>query len=319
MKTLTYGCCLLVTTFLFSNSAFAHVETGRTEFAVDKIIAESSFNEPTYIDTVKTENLTLITPVFNKGINFTLYIDSKGDKVFFPFERESRVFTDEVALMDFMKKHFSYDPENKEKGLSGTYLWEGASYFYDPKIAMNYLINDPILAFVGGPKGTILVAGKEMCIDPDGKCDEGYASYLEPVGKLTAPTQLDHCGREFAGTPVCVLHHTFWNKTWWFGDYVRHGVNARFTTWGALPSSVLDLSGRLMTAIYDPFGIIIVAPPTVGEDFAESAIFCYGNCDAPILDAYAMCGQGRVSDPDVSGTRETGNGPGNNVSRTTCP
>jgi hypothetical protein len=221
-----------------------------------------------------------------------------------------------------MKERFGGGVQSAENGVNGVYRQEGAAYFYDPDPGITYRVTDPILATLGGTKGIIYVNGKEICIDTDWECDGEYASYFEPVGEATAPHSIDQCGNLYEGVPVCVRHSSFFNKTWFFATYVRHGVNARFTTWAAYPWSEIILDRFLIFSPTFPVFPIVVIGSTraVGENFAEEAIFCWFNCGPGMVDSDAVCGRGRITDPDLdSNPRVTGNGPRNNTSSPNCP
>lgn len=314
MKSLHFN-FIFVSTCLFIISACTTTKTQqRPAFKMDEILAEREFTQPTYVDSLEKKYITTINPKQSNNDNeVSLLIDSTGDKVFFPFEKEPRQFDSEELAKDFIRETFTSNDDNSNDEVSGVYQWTGLSYFYDPEPGIAYRVTDPFLAKLGGTTGNIIVGQETICVDPDGECEDGYASYLEPVGQTTARQTLDHCGRLFAGVPVCVRHHTFFNRVdFFFFVYLKHGTNARFTTWAALPTSEMLVDFQL------PFVITIIGgDPVVGQNFHETGVYCLSNC--VFAPAQVVCGTTRITDPDLVGTRVTGNGPLNDTSRATCP
>jgi len=285
---------------------------------VNARFAQMGFAERTYADSIPGKMQTVIAPSTDKskegGVD--LMIDASGGKEIFPIERNAREFDDEKQLSEFMKKTFLPDSENSDQK-SGTYLRVGDSYMYDPNPGIAYRVEDPILAYVGGAKGVVQVGGKPHCIDPDGKCDSEIASYLVPVGQPTAPTDQDVCGTVISGTPVCVHHHSFYNWTWAFGVYVRHGTNVNFTTWAALPTSEIRLRFELTGS--STSRVTRTGDPVIGQNSAEIAIFCWGDCSHNVANAEQICSRNIVIDPDLSSLPvTTGNGPANVPTATFC-
>lgn len=246
----------------------------------------------------------------------TLHIDSTGDRLFFPMPERGRIFANEAELAKFVAKTFGGIPATAAKGdwngLShrGAYTWEGSAYFFDPRLESPLRVDDPVLAYLGGLQGTIELGGRRVCIDSDGDCDHDYASYLEPIGEATARPQIEHCGREYAGIPVCVMHTSFFNKAW---VWARHGANVRLTYFAPLPSTHMTATGSLAYPTGDGAFVDYWPLPfaeTRGAGSVETAHWClFGPCIP--LDAEAVCGSTYVYDPDVSGSRATGNGPRN--------
>lgn len=144
---------------------------------------------------------------------------------------------------------------------------------------MTYRITDPLLACVGGVYGLAVIEGKRVCIDPDQTCDDGYASYLEPVVEKTIPTHRSTCGPTSSnGTSVCVQHHSFWNDDTVFARYTRHGANIHFTSFGALPTTVVRARARIFyNRSNTPSSNPQYLPPvtTNGQDSAETAAYCW--------------------------------------------
>lgn len=273
---------------------------------VNAKFARMGFVERTYADSLSSNLQTTLTPgALRRKSGVNLIIDASGGKEFFPLERHVREFGDEKQLAEFMQQTFHLDPADGGRQY-GSYLRVGDSYVYDPKPGLAYRVDDPILAHIGGARGVVKVGGKTYCIDPDGRCDSDMASYLVPVGQPTAPTDRDVCGTVIAGTPVCVHHHTFYNWTWFFGVYVRHGTNVNFTTWAALPSSEIHLNFELSGG----GSPVTRSSVTVGQNSAELAIYCWGDCPANVANAQNICSDNVVIDPDLSSSPvTTGNGP----------
>jgi hypothetical protein len=281
---------------------------------VNARFAQMGFGEPTYADSIPAKLHTTFKPATEGTSGVDLVIDSSGGKEFFPIERKAREFADEKAMSEFMRKTFL--PESKNGESHGAYLRVGDSYLFDPGPGIAYRVDDPILAYVGGANGVVVVGGKSQCIDPDGKCDSGFASYLVPVGQPTAFHQLDVCGTVIGTTPVCVRHHSFYNWTWAFGVYVRHGTNVNFTTWAALPSSEARMSFVLeggSTSRVTRSGTV------VGQNFSEIAIFCWFDCSHDVANAEQICSTNTVIDPDLRRDPvTTGNGPLNHSDTFFC-
>jgi len=301
-------------------TAVSAQDKSRPRLRIDQLVRERSFAAPTYLDTLHPEELTTFAFSRDSSQEPVLSIDSSGKRVFFPLERAPRRFADANALRTFMIDNFGVDGASPSKSVSGRYVWNGAAFFHDPHPGITYRVTDPILAKLGGARGQIVVAGKIVCVDPDGVCDRGYASYLEPVGQTTSPTHLSHCGRFIEGVPVCVAHHAFYNKTWFFVTYVRHGGNSRFTNWASVPSSQLFIDMSIVDPSSPFFGTSIIDfDGAVGQDSHEVAFYCWGGCPGFAENSNAICTSHQVIDPDLTGTRGLGNGPNNNPSSSRCP
>jgi len=288
--------------------AAAAEKESRELINVNGRFAQMGFAGRTYVDSIPAKLLTTIRPSTDKSKGVDLIIDSTEGKEFFPIERNAREFDDEKQLADFFRKTFMPEAKSGEQTF-GTYLRMGDSFVYDPDPGIAYRVDDPILAYVGGAQGVVLVGGKPQCIDPDGKCDSELASYLVPVGQPTAFPVLDVCGTVIATVPVCVRHTSFYNWTWAFGVYVRHGTNVNFTTWAAFPFSEarmrFDLEGTSTSRVTRTATV-------VGQNFSELAIFCWFDCSHDVANAQQICSTNRVIDPDLSRNPvTTGNGPFN--------
>lgn len=249
-----------------------------------------------------------------------LVVDARHGRTFFPLRQEPRSFAARPQMIEFLAQTLGQaerllDEEGILVGVRGAVIQRGSSYFENREEGLRYRLTEPVLALLGGVGGIVEVAGEDVCIDPDGSCDVGYASYLEPVGVPTAPTHSDLCNRG-----ICVQFHTFFNKSWFPFPWARHGSNVRFTTFSALPSTRFFVNGSITFRTGLGFPEFDSRPmPTVrnvGRDSLETAVACYGSTDCAEYQAVAACGFGSVSDPDVNGSRRTGNGPSNN---TFCP
>lgn len=160
-------------------------------------------------------------------------VDSAGDRVFFPMPREVREFATHAELRGFLVDSFYADPvydlNGAENGVQGLQTQIGRSWFFDPQIAQFYRVTDPVLAYLGGTRGIVRIAGIETCVDPDGVCDGGVASYLEPTATLTQPTQETDCTTDGS---YCVKGTSFFNQAEWIPPFIawaRHGTNEGFT------------------------------------------------------------------------------------------
>ena len=308
---------IFILSYVWANAASDPVPTeddNRQILNINAQFKNMNLKGPTFTGTVDpifiTAFITDIGEEYNAQIS--VLIDATDGKYFFPIEEKPRHFSDKEAVFALVAKTFSSENHDPRSG-QGAYLRLEDTYFYDPNPGLAYRVTDPVLAFIGGASGTIIVDGKTICLDPDNDCGKGYPSYLSPVGQTTAPTDMDFCGRIIRGVPVCVHHHTFFNRTWWFGTYVRHGTNTRFTNWAALPSSQIRLSLVIGSAS------TITLPSVIGNNSAELARFCWGDCPSDIEGAPAVCGTSVVIDPDLSGTpNDTGNGPSNHPTTPFC-
>lgn len=248
-----------------------------------------------------------------------LVIDSSGGQTLFPLEQAARVFSSHDEVNSFLQQSLGATPVKSENGetigYQGNYIAHGSSYFWDPDPGIMYRITDPLLAYLGGAYGLIEISGEKSCVDPDGNCDNGYASYLEPVGEVTRLTQRRSCGPAFSnGTAVCVQHHSFWNNYNIFARWVRHGSNIRFTSYSALPESRLIVRSRIVHERRRSPGFETEFLPRIdilGQNSAEAAAFCWGGCPDFLSRALVVCGDTTIVDPDISVTGQTGNGPGN--------
>jgi len=301
---------------------------------VDELVGELDLQGPTFAGQVP-EGLQTVFEIDSSQVTVPpLSIDAAGDRVFFPLLEKPRQFADRAELADFFRDSFGALDEvaddqfaqtgvsqdataGQEPALVGAYAQNGASYFYDPDPGVQYEIVDPLLAYLGGASGMLGVGTESICIDPDGECENGYPSYLEPRGFTTAARTLDVCGSTtYNGTPVCVRHHSFWHSTWFFGDYKRHGTNIRMTTWPSLPSTVLSAAATLRsrhlvgTAPTLP-GFAYEVYGRAGANSVEMAFYCWGGCTYALQRATAVCGETTVSDPDINSSARTGNGPEN--------
>lgn len=253
----------------------------------------------------------------------TAIIEATATQSMFPMQRAPRAFESHDEMVKFVAETFGsteliYDEKTGElEGVRGSYLQRGRSFFDDTELGAMFEVTNPVLAFVGGATGRVTVAGEALCFDPDGDCDGERASYLEPVGDLTAPTHVpNHCGNG-----VCVEHHSFYNRTWFPVPWARHGSNVRFTTFSALPSTRFRAAGAIHVppnTVGSPFWSTFSMPSisNQGQNSIETAVWCFGTQACVEYQATAVCGATTVTDPDVNGTRLTGNGPANN---SRCP
>lgn len=252
----------------------------------------------------------------------TAIIEATPSQAMFPMQRAPREFGTHAEMVEFVAATFGateliYDEKSGElEGVRGSYLQRGRSFFDDAELGAMFEVTDPVLAFVGGSTGRVMVGGEALCFDPDGDCDGERASYLEPVGDLTAPTHVNHCTNG-----VCVQHHSFYNRTWFPAPWARHGSNVRFTTYSALPSTRFWAAGAIHVppnTIGSPFWSTFSMPSisNQGQNSIETAVWCFGTTACVEYQATAVCGSTTVSDQDVNGTRRTGNGPANNAR---CP
>jgi len=249
-------------------------------------------------------------------------IFSTPESSIFPMPRQPRSFADKAELVSFVAEAFGaddliYDENGNLEGARGSYAMIGSSFFEDADLGLRYRVTEPMLAFAGGARGTIEVAGETICVDPDGDCSTARASYLEPVGDLTAPTHDPECG----SNGVCVEFHSFYNRTSFPFPWARHGSNLRFTTYSALPSTQMRTNGRVDVPPYalgEPFWTTFPMPDesNQGQDSVESAVWCFGTSNCVEHQATAVCGWGNITDPDIYRSRRTGNGPANN---SRCP
>lgn len=241
-------------------------------------------------------------------------IFSAPEASIFPMPREPRAFADKAELVSFVSDTFGadeliYDEDGNLDGARGSYAMIGSSFFEDADLGVRYRVTEPMLAFAGGARGTIRVGDETICVDPDGDCSTERASYLEPVGDLTAPTHDPEC----AANGVCVEFHSFYHRTWFPLPWARHGSNVRFTAYNALPSTRLRTNGSIHLppyAIGEPFWTTFPMPDVSnqGQDMVETAVWCFGTTACVEYQATASCGWGRISDQDLTRERRTGNG-----------
>lgn len=241
----------------------------------------------------------------------TALIDATDGKVLFPMPRERRSFADESEMLRFIIETFGADEvTTDERGnpvsARGSYGQHGTSYFEQDGI--RYRVSDAMAAFIGGVSGVIELGGELVCLDADGDCVTDRASYLVPVGVPSwLPTHQGLCGP----TNVCVEFHSFFN-TAPFPPWARHGSNVKFTSYSAIPATQLSTGGRIdvpESLGWDSWPLPNEA--NTGQDSVESAVWCFGTTSCVEYRARAVCGTGRVTDPDVSGPGRTGNGPDN--------
>lgn len=251
-------------------------------------------------------------------------IFSSPDASIFPIPRETRKFANKAEMVEFVAQTFGadeliYDDDGELDGARGSYVAIGSSYFEDAQIGARFKVTEPVLAFMGGSRGTIEVGGEELCLDPDGDCSSERASYLEPVGEFTAPTHDPECASHIN---VCVEFHSFYNRTSFPFPWARHGSNVRFTSNSAISSTRLSTGGQIHVPPGFPFDPLFFTSFNMpnesnqGQDSVESAVWCFGTTDCVEYRATAVCGLGTITDPDLNRTRRTGNGPANN---TVCP
>jgi hypothetical protein len=244
----------------------------------------------------------------------TAEINATFDRVFFPMSSTVRSFPSLSDLYQFIIDHFGAEEIFQDKetgaciGARTSYVQHGISFFENEITGNRFRINDPILAFTAGITGSVEIAGEMLCLDPDGDCSSSYASYLEPEGELTGlPTHVDLCGP----TQVCVRFHSFFNKVP-FPPYARHGSNVEFVSFSAIPATQLSTWGNYQ--VPDSSGWLRFVLPyayNYGQNKVETAVSSFGTWDSPQYKAEAVCGTGSITDPDVNGSRKTGNGPQN--------
>ena len=273
-------------------------------------IRDSPASVPSFERHIPERHRTTI--VADENAPASVVIDARDGRALFPLVEEPRTFKSQHALDVFMQAAFGAttvkSDTQQSKGFMGTSLQHGTPYFYDPDPGLTYRITDPLLALVGGAYGKVHVGDDVVCVDPDGACDGGYASYLEPVGERTIPTHRTNC----SANGVCVQHHSFWNDYVIFNRWIRHGANIRFTTYGALEDTVLTAHGRIFynyssAPVSSTFFLPRVELP--GVDSAETAAFCWGGCPDHLANAIVVCGETRVSDRDINSFGRTGSGP----------
>lgn len=283
----------------------------------------------TYRDVVPQDLLTaiLVREVDPEDdLSPTAIVQADRDRPFFPLEQQSRTFVDREELVEFLVATFGarelfHDAETGAlEGARGSYVQRGRAYFHDERTGLRYQVTDPVMAFLGGVDGWVEVDGQLWCMDPDGSCDEGRASYLELDAIATAPTHVNNvCGGSPYTPDVCANFHTFFNTTWFPAPWARHGSNVAFLNWAPWPDTRLRARGAIQYPDY--YGAPTTAPmpnaESFGEDFVETALWCLGSLECPEYVATIACGRGHVRDPDLTAGRRTGNGPGNND--TTCP
>jgi len=242
-------------------------------------------------------------------------INATDGRVFFPISPNIRTFHTLSNLSQFIIDNFGsieifYDKEMKI-GARGSYVLHGITFFEDENLGYRFRVIDPILAYTAGIKGTVEVSGEMLCLDPDGDCSTDYASYLESEVNLMLPSELPLCGKYIN---VCLSCTSFFNKVP-FPPWARHGSNIEFTTYSALPETSMATGGYIYVPPSDgiPYWDSWPLPyaRAIGQNKVESAVWCFGSWDCIEYRAEAVCGYGTVTDPDVKGTRYTGNGPQN--------
>ncbi len=251
------------------------------------------------------------TAIARSGADVT--IDATGSRTFFPVQEAPRTFADRASMLEFVATKFGnveriVNDRGELEGLRGSYTQRGDAFFENRELGVRYRVSEPVLAYVAGVRGVVSIAGEEVCMDPDGECGDGYASYLEPDGEMTAPNTADLCHNG-----VCVQFTSFFNKTWFPFPWARHGSNVRFTTYSALPTTHLYTSGSVVyrTGLtypeFDSWPMPSIS--NQGQDSIETAVWCIGTTACIEYESEAVCGWGRVADQDVNGERRTGNGP----------
>jgi hypothetical protein len=265
---------------------------------------------------VEVEGLTQAA-VRGNASDATTVIDATEGRSIFPMPAEIRQFRDQDDIASTLATELGRVVEGPNTGeqhgtLRGSYAMHGSSFWTDPRTDVRYRVSDPIAARIGGITGQFDVDGERLCIDPDGRCADGErASYLEPEGSFTAPT---HAYINGTGG-VTATFHTFFNKTYFPWPWARHGNRTEIDV-SALPSTRLTASGYI-EAYYNggDWQRADMPSSTVNHHEVEVALWT-GVPGNVIFDASAACGWGSVYDPDVSGSRRTGNGPDNSLR---CP
>lgn len=284
-----------------------------SEARLDRLAAGIA-GDGTFADLTPPELQTAILASHRHGASgAAAIIDATGDRVFFPMPRERRTFESQDDVGALVAEHFGRTAESVDEAgiptVRGRYVQRGATYFEDFEVGVRYRVTDPIAAFLGGVDGEVEIDGQLVCIAGPGGCEGPRASYLVPEGVLTADPVRTLCASN--GSGVCVRFTAFFNQVP-FPPWARHGSNADMYTHTALPSTQLFTGGftfQLQIDPSDPFGNRDDLPvdSAVGEEFVESADWCFGGC--PAYSANGVCGVGEVIDPDVNGVRGTGNGP----------
>lgn len=328
MKTCATTIAVVAVAAVLSACAYQVLKRERTAPVIERLSEKLKLRGPSFQSSIPPELQTIFTrtPLSDDPKKPTLIIDSSGNRAFFPIPQHRRSFDSEGALRSFIAETFGGRPIEKktkkeaekrnkkdELALRGSYVWRGSgAYFVDPQTDTKYRVTDPILAYLAGVYGKIELGGKEVCLDPDGKCDEEtekYASYLAPVGEPTAPTRTRHCGRPYGGIAVCVMHHSFFNKTWFPFPYARHGANVGFTYFAPLSSTRLFAGGQIYSPAPGPNFAFLPSVSNQAQGSIETAVWSWGCTGCAAQQAEAVCAVTSVRDRDVCGDRLTGNGP----------
>ena len=237
---------------------------------------------------------------------FTI-VDASGGRSIFPMPERTREFANRDELRAFVERELGVDPEYEGEGWRGSYAMINSAYWTDPQTRVRYRVVDPMLAFLGGTDGRVMVGGHEDCIDADRVCSRRLASYLVPEGDFTAVTS----GTATGMGGIVATYTSFFNKV--PGFWARHGSNARIN-YSALPETLLRADGRIQTFAGEFWAMprMQVANNANSNNYSvETAVWAAGPFGAPEFWADAVCGCGSVFDPWMSRSFATGNGPQN--------
>lgn len=265
-------------------------------------------SEASFVDSTEPDERTAITAA---SADEPARIDASDARIFYPIARGVRHFDSSEDVMEALLETFggtvAYDADG-QMSVGGSYTIVGGPVFQDRELDAQFRIGDPILAYLGGAQGRLEIGDRTLCVDPDGDCEGYTASYLEPGGSLTAhPPVIDLCGNN----GVCVRYTSFYNLTWipfpFPLPYARHGTNVTMTTYSALPNTVLEARGFLLTEGVNRNYFSTVT--NTGQNSIETSRWNLGDLNSAEWRTTDVCGTGRIIDVDINATRLTANGP----------
>jgi hypothetical protein len=160
-------------------------------------------------------------------------LDASGTNVVFPLTEAPRQFQSRRAVQDALQERFGgtlYPQSDGTTGVGVRVVQLGSSYWIEQQTQRVYRIQDPVLAWLGGTTGTIIVGAHSICIDPDGSCTNGPPSYLSLAARPTYPSHIRACN-DAGPDRWCYEFHSFMNKVdLGLLKYASHGANSRITS-----------------------------------------------------------------------------------------
>jgi hypothetical protein len=204
--------------------------------------------------------------------------DARGQNVFFPVPEQPRRFESPEAFARAVSKDTGGVVLRSARGpiVAGHAVQVGASYWVDRRTRLVYRVRDAMQAWLGGTTGRIVVAGRDICVDPDGTCGAGMPSYLVPVVKPTSrePDTIRPPCASTGGVIRCAEYHSFFNKiNLRVLNWARHGATTRLVAGkGAAVNRLSACPAGTPAPDADlPVDHLVVSLRTEGDDLREAS------------------------------------------------